>query len=142
MPALAAFITDLYDNMIENILSGTSSYCRTILLADGQCLDSKSVEAALLAVTRSPDLSKYAIEEAQKEITRLQTNVWKANTKNAGPQYKHSALMEAIVVIRTHRHRVLASSAPRVTFTDRQRGLFAKAAALSPEALRVCGCGW
>ena len=87
------------------------------------------------------EILKYGIQEAQKETKEMQTSVWKVPTKTVDPPYQHSALMEAIVVIRTHRHRDLVSAAPHATFTAQQRDTFVKAAALSHEAMRVCGCG-
>ena len=143
--ALAAFITDVYDNIMQNIFSRTSDYCRLILVADGQCVDAQCVEAAWFALTAPrPDamIRKFAIEEASKGITGLQTAVWKAPTEKADDPYQHAVLSEAILVIRHHRNRALASSTPQPTFTDRQRGTFAKAAALSHKALRVSRCGW
>ena len=97
---------------------------------------------ALNAPSGSSELQKYGIGEVQKETKEMQTSVWKVPTKTVDPPYQHSVLMEAIVVIRTHRHRELASAAPHATFTAQQRDTIVKAAALSHEAMRVCGCGW
>ena len=143
--ALSAFITEVYDAIMQNIFSRTSDHCRLILVADGQCVDSQCVEAACTALTAprsDAELMTYGLGEARKEIEKMQTDVWKVPALKKTDPYRHAVVLEAIMVIRHNRFRALTSSAPRATFTDRQRGTFAKAAALSHEALRVRGCGW
>ena len=136
---LSAFLTELFDAIMHNILSRTSSHCRVLLLLDGQCVDSTCVKAAWEALTApmGTQLGKQGASEVTKAIRKMQSPAWKSTNKWGSAYDDNAPLVETLLVIRNYRYRQLVSASPPPAFTSDQLAIFKKAASASHEALRV-----